>query len=151
DLIGVAFDEADVLDWDSQAIGRDLAKRDLVPLSVRMTAGEHGHLAVAVHAHDGALPAAVQAAAPGEIGARPGARLVDERGKPDPHEDSLFPQLRLLAPQLAVVRDLEEAVEQRRRIAGIVDPPAGGGIRELAARDEIAPAQLHRVDAELAR
>src|SRR5215831_18410290 len=78
--VGVALDEADVLDRDSEAIGRDLAERDLVPLAVRMAAGEHGHLAVAVHAHDGALPAAMQAATLGKIGARPGAGLVDERG-----------------------------------------------------------------------
>src|SRR5262245_28855925 len=115
-----------------------------------MTAGEHGHLAVAVHTHDGALPAAVQAAALGEIGARSGARLVDERRETYSHQNALRAQARLLAPQRAIVRDLDEAVEQRRGIAGIVDAPAGGGIRELGARYEIAPAQLHHVDAELA-
>src|SRR5262249_5001508 len=128
-----------------------LAERDLVPLPVRMTAGKHGHLAVAVHPHDGALPAAVQAAALGKIGARPGAGLVDESRETYSHQNAGRAQLRLLAPERAIVRDLEEPVEQRRRIAGIVDPPAGRGIRELAARDQIAPAQLHHVEAELAR
>ena len=80
DAIGVAFDEIDILDRQAQAIGGDLAERDLVPLPMGMAAGEDGHLAVAVDAHDGALPAAMQAATFGEIAARPGTGLVNEGG-----------------------------------------------------------------------
>src|SRR5262245_45192740 len=83
ELIGIAFEQANIIDRQSQAVGRDLAEGDVVPLPVRVTAGEHGDLAVAVHAHEGAFPAAMQAAALGEVLARPGARLVDESGEPD--------------------------------------------------------------------
>ena len=46
---------------------------------------------------------------------------------------------RLLAPQRGVVRSLQEPVEQRRRIAGIVARPPGAGYGKSCARDEIAP------------
>src|SRR5262245_3022097 len=88
DLVGIALKKANVLDRQPQAVGRDLAEGDLVPLPVRVTAREHGDLAVAVHAHDGAFPAAVQAAALGEVLARPGAGFVDEGGEPDAHQYS---------------------------------------------------------------
>src|SRR5581483_8074169 len=57
--IGVALDHGDVVDGEAEPVGGDLCKGDVVALAVRVRAGQHGDLAVAVHAHDGALPAAV--------------------------------------------------------------------------------------------
>src|SRR5262245_40154076 len=88
DLIGIAFEQANIIDRQPQAVSRDLAEGDVVPLPVRVTARKHGDLAVAVHAHDGTFPAAMQAAALGEVAARPGARLVDEGSEPDAHQYS---------------------------------------------------------------
>src|SRR6516162_9028791 len=89
DLIRIALEEADIVDREAQAIGRDLTECDLVPLPVRMRPRNHGHLAVTMHAHEGAFPAAVQGAPLREIGARPGAGLVDKGGKPDSHQNSV--------------------------------------------------------------
>src|SRR5262249_56734649 len=71
DLIRIALDEADIVDREGEPIGRDLTEWDLVPCPVRMAPRDHGHLAVAVHTHEGAFPTAVQAAALREIAARP--------------------------------------------------------------------------------
>ena len=101
DLIRIALDEADIVDREAEAIGRDLTECDLVPLPVRMRPRNHGHLAVTVHAHEGAFPAAVQGAPLREIAARPGAGLVDEGGKPDSHQNSVRAQPRLFAPTAA--------------------------------------------------
>ena len=136
---------------EAEPVGGDLAEGDVVALAVRMAAGEHRDLAVAVHAHHRAFPAAVQAAALGEVAARPGAGLVDEAGEADAHQHAPLAQLRLLAPQRRVIRKRQQLVEQRRRIAGIIDAPARRRIRKVAARDQIAPAHLDDVDAEFAR
>src|SRR5262249_27395197 len=95
DLIRIALEQADVVNREAEAIGRDLTECDLVPLPVRMRPRNHGHLAITVHAHDGAFPAAVQAAPLREIAARPGAGLVDEGGKPDSHQTAFRAQPRL--------------------------------------------------------
>jgi len=104
-----------------------------------------------VHAHEGAFPAAVQGAPLREIGARPGAGLVDEGGKPDSHQNSVRAQPRLFAPERRIVGQRQEPLQQRRRIARIVDASSRRRIRKFGARDEIALAHLDHVDAELAR
>ena len=77
--------------------------------------------------------------------------LVDEAGEPEPHQHAAPAQLRLFAAQAGVVGALQELVEQRRRIAGIVDAAAGRRIGEVVLADEIAPPDLDHVDAERMR
>src|SRR5262249_55072140 len=137
DLIGIALDERDVFDRKAQPIGRDLRERDLVTLAVRMAAGEDRHFAVAVDAYGRALPAAVQAAAFCEIAARPGAGLVDEGGEPDAQQNTVAPQPRLFPAQRGIVGKREQALQERRRIATVVDASARRGIRKGVARDQV--------------
>ncbi len=92
----------------------------------------------------------MQAAALGKICARAGARLVDEGGKPDPEQNAPSPQAGLLAPERGIVGDRQQAIEQRRWIAGIVHPPSRRGIWKFTACDQIAPTHLDHVDAEFA-
>ena len=64
------------------------------------------------------------------------------------------PCLRSSACSLAqrrIIRERQQLVEQRRRIAGIIDAPARRRIRKVAARDQIAPAKFDDVDAEFVR
>src|SRR6185437_4344600 len=89
--VGVTLDDTDVVDTEAEPVGGDLRKRNVVALAVRMAAGEHRHFAVGMDAHHGALPAAVQAAALGEVAAWPGAGLVDEAGETNPGQDALPP------------------------------------------------------------
>src|SRR5262250_1032695 len=51
--IGIALDHMDIVRLESEPVRRDLRERDVVPLAVRMCAGEYGHLSIAVHSHDG--------------------------------------------------------------------------------------------------
>src|SRR5256885_14098141 len=97
-------------------------------LAVRMTAGEHSDFAVGMHSHAGTFPAAVQATTLGEIAAWPRAGLVDEGGKPDPHQYAAAAELTLLAPQPRIVGERQQTIEQRRRIAGLIDAPTRGCI-----------------------
>ncbi len=150
DLVGVAFDDADVLDRQPEPVGRDLREGDVVALAVRVAASKHRRLAVAVHPDDRALPAAVQTAALGEVAARAGSGLVDEAGEAYSHQHALRAQRGLLAPERAIVGEPEQLLEQRGRIAGIVDAAARRRIGKIGSRDEVALADLDRVDPERA-
>ena len=57
----------------------------------------------------------------------------------------------LLGPQLVVAEQLHRLVGGRLVVAGVVRQPADRGERELLVLDPVAPADLHRVDAELDR
>src|SRR5262249_40447707 len=109
--------ETDVIDRQAEAVGRDLAERGVVALAVRMASSKDRRLAVAVHPHQRALPAAVQAAALGKVRARSGSGLVDEGSKPDAHENSAPAQRGLLAPQRVVAGERDQLVQQGGRIA----------------------------------
>ncbi len=145
-MIRIALEQADIVDREAEAIARDLTECDLVPLPVRMRSRDHGHLAVAVHAHEGAFPAAVQAAPLREIAARPGAGLVDEGSKPESHQNAVRAQPRLFASQRGIVGQRQEPLQQRRRIAGVIDASSRRGIRKFGPRDEIALPHLHHID-----
>ena len=54
-------------------------------------------------------------------------------------------------PQCRVIRERQQLFEERRRIAGIVNAAARRRIGKVGAADQIAPAYLHRIDAELVR
>ena len=110
-----------------------------------------GHLAITVHAHHGAFPAAVQGAPLREIGARPGAGLVDEGSEPDSHQNSVRAQACLFASERGIVGQRQQPLQQRRRIAGIVDASSRCRIGKFGPRDEVALPHLDHVDVELPR
>ena len=67
--VGIALGEFDIGDIKAQMLGRHLAERDLVTLTVRVGADEQGHLAVRVHAYLRRFPAARLGAEGGEFAA----------------------------------------------------------------------------------
>src|SRR5262249_7597331 len=64
---------------------------------------------------------------------------------------SLRAQPPLFAPERGIVGERQEPLQQRRRIAGVVDASPRRRIRKFGPRDEIALAHLDHVDTELAR
>ncbi len=70
------------------------------------------------------------------------------QGHPDPEEAPGRPRRRLLAPQLGVARELHGSVQDRRVVAAVVETARRRPVRHLAGLDQVAPAQLDRVEGE---
>ncbi len=83
------------------------------------------------------------------LAARAGTHDLGERGEPDPDQLPLLARLLLLLAQLLVADPLERLVERRLVVARVVLEPGRRRVGELVGRDEVLPAQLRRVDAEL--
>src|SRR5205814_4335633 len=113
--IGVAFDQLNVVDRQPETVRRDLAEGDFMALPVRMTAGKNRDLAIAMHPHHRAFPAAMQAATLGEVAARTRPRLVDEGSEADAHQGASLAQFLLLAPKCGVIRKTQELIKQGGR------------------------------------
>src|SRR5881409_3673976 len=81
----------------------------------------------------------------------PNCRHLDVGRKPDPELQAVaaLPAPRLLSAELRVSGDLEKLVECPLVLARVVGRPACGGVREAIRRNQVAPPQLCRVDAQL--
>src|SRR5439155_17693473 len=119
----------------TEPLGDDLRERGLVPLAVRMRAGEHRDGTGRVHANLAGLEEArARAEAAGDVRRRDAAGL-DVAGVAQPAQ---FPAPeRLLAPILEArdIGDLQGRTERRLVVAGVVAQRDRRLVRELA--DEV--------------
>ncbi len=75
-------------------------------------------------------------------------RRLDDAGDPDPEQPSRVARRRLLCAPLRVTRDLECALKAGGVVAGVVEPPGGGPVRERVAPDQVAARELGRIEPE---
>src|SRR5262249_39052075 len=121
----------------AELVRDDLGECGLVALAVSARARDGEDRAGRLHANLPALPAE--------------ARRLDVR--PDAAADRLAAGAprRLRAPEPGVVGDREGAIEEVRVVAGVVDLAGRGLEREARLGDQIATAQLDRIDLQGAR
>src|SRR5206468_11581613 len=91
---------------------------------------------------DGRAPAAVE---------RPRRRQLDEAGKPDAEVAALAAgaPLLLAPPRVAALVDRE--LERLEIAAALEDVAEGRRVGELVRADQVAPPDVHRIEAEVAR
>ena len=117
------------------------------------------------HRERGAVTLAVRRRADGDVDTAVGrdldlAVLLEQAGRGDldvrrhadaeQHAVAALATRRLLLAQLVVAGDAARFVERLRVLAAVVVRPGDGRVRERVGRDEVALADLDRVDAELA-
>ena len=144
------------------SVGDDLGVRRLVALALRLGAHRDDDLAGQVDADVGRLPhRRAPALADGADPLRRGdAAHLDVGAQPDAEELAAVARIGLLRGERRVVDHLEGLVHRRLVVAGVdVDLGAAAGraetrrvlVRELVGRDEVAPADLRPVHADLRR
>ena len=147
----VAMDDVDHLFRAAEHLGDDLAEGGLMALAVAVRAGHHHDAAGRVDADRGALEEA-----------RPGAELTDEVRRRDaasldiaveakPAELAARRAFRLAGGEAFDVGDLDQLVHRAVIIAGVIGHRDRRLIGELVRPDEVAPADLDRVDPHLPR
>ena len=109
-------------------------------LAVRRAAGIDRHRAVIVNDQAGGFPAVRIGGGDLHV-----ARHADAKLK---HVAALA-AARLLGPQLGVARARQDLVESRHVLAGVVGGAGRRGVGELVGRDQVDPADLRRVHADL--
>jgi hypothetical protein len=114
DEVGVAVLDGDLLDPDAEVLAGEHRPRRRVALAVRGGAGEHGDGAVGVHLHGRVL---AERAAAGDL---------DEHRDADAELHGVAPLAArgLLGAQGRVVGGVEDLVQRRRVVAGVVGGPA---------------------------
>ena len=75
-------------------------------------------------------------------------RRLDHAGEADTDEPALRARAGLLLAPLAVAGELQDVVQARRVVPGVVERSRGGAVGELGGGDEIAAGEVGRVDAE---
>ena len=120
--------------------GRDLRHRRLVALPLRRHAGEHGHRAVTVHLDRAEL-------------LRRERRDLDVRAHPDAQQQVVAASAprRLLRAELRHARDPQRLVERALVVPDVVGGARRGRVRERVGRDQVLPADVDGVHAELGR
>ena len=148
-LAGVAMLDRDVLERDAQLVGHDLRERGLVALAMAVAAGEDGDLAGGMHAHLAGLEqAGARAQGAGDARWRDAAGL-DVGRVAEAALQALGRAGRLARFEAGDVGELDRARHRRLVVAGVVGQADRRRVGE--GLDEVAPAQLGRVDAQLAR
>ncbi|MCO5546661.1 hypothetical protein L7F22_000095 [Adiantum nelumboides] len=136
---GVGLDVADPVHRDAEPVRHQHRERRRVPLTVRRGAGRHRRRAVVVHGHRAVL------AAPA-----PGGDLdVDRDADAQAHRVVVLATARLLLAQLVVAGHPQRLAQRQVVVADVVAGTGRGGVREDVGREQVAPAQLDRVDAQL--
>ena len=148
-VVGVALLHRDVAGGDAELVGDDLRERRLVALSLRLDAELEDRLAGRVHAQ----LSGVEHLDPGDVEVLvvAGAHDFGEAGDADADQPTLLARLRLLLAQVLVADGVERLAQCGRIVTGVVDEAGCGGVGELLGLDEVAHAQVSRVDAELVR
>src|SRR5262249_49450294 len=139
----VAVHHGDVLGFHRQLLGDDLRQGGLDTLPHRSDAGVDRHAARAVDLDARVFP-------------RAEARLLQHAPEADSEIAASRTRLLLLSAQRRVVSGLQRLLARRTIIAAVVDRPlpqrgAADLVRHLARFDEVAAADVGRIEAELAR
>src|SRR5213596_726085 len=136
--VGVALNDMDFLNGDSQYFGEQLGIRGFQPLPHRLRAGERRERAIGADPYVDRL---------GRKGTGP---FQVDRQPPAPQPPAAA---RLLAPRRETlpVGQLDKPVDDAREIAAVVDIAEVRAIRKILRPDEIAPPNLYGVEPHLAR
>ena len=136
-LVGVALHEADVLERHAEPFGHHLRVDGLVALAVRVRAGDDGEHAARIEAQHHAV--------------------VEHRGFFEEIADAAAAQLAVLLQfrralgKTVPVGELEAFVHHTDEIAAVVGDAGLHLVRHGGRRNEIAPPDLDRIDADDAR
>ena len=149
DLRGVAVHDVDVLDRHAETVGDDLREGGLVALAVRVRAGEHRDGAGGMHADLARFEQAGARAERARDGGGRDAAGFDVGGVADAAQLAVLHRVFFPRRKTGDVGQLQRRLQRRIVVAGVVLQRDRRLIRELA--DEVAPAQLRRVDLQLAR
>ena len=135
DGIGVALDVTDRLERDAEPLGDQLGERGGVTLAMRVRAGEDRRRTARVEAD---LHPVVEDA----------GELDEEHHRSSSHQTAGGRRgaTRLVAAPIAIGL---AAVEQADEVSAVVDEPGRGRVWQLRFGDQVAPANLGGVDAEL--
>src|SRR5262249_12736579 len=115
---GIAMNDCDVVQVDSQLVGRDLGKRGLLSLPVRRDPGKNGDLAGGLDPHGCAFPAA------GRSRCRWSYRANLDIGRnADSDKPALLARLLLILAQLLVPRHLERLVQSGLVVSAVIEKP----------------------------
>ena len=126
-------------------IGDDLRHRRLMPLAVRVRAGEDRHATGGLYLHLARLPESRLGAQRADHLRGCDAAGLDIRREADADELALGPPRRLVGPELLVVEHREHLVERRPVVAAVVRERDLGLVAVVELRDEVPPPQLDRV------
>ena len=137
DDVGVARHHVDALDGHAQPFGRDLGEAGLMALPARL--GSDHQLDSLLGRRD---------AEPRLLFGR-ADRGLDVVGESPAAQPAAPFRLRPAHRESVPVREVDRHVEALRVISAVVDHPGGVAVGHLGGRNEIPPAQLHRIDAEL--
>ena len=148
---GVGVEDVDVLRRHAELVGHDHRPRGLVALAVGRCAGDDLDLVGRQHPHGGRLPAAGPVVEGGEDARRREAAHLEVAREADAQPLGRAGHVLglLLGADLLVIGEFGRLLGRGEVVAGVVDQAAEGGVRELLGLDEVALAQLHRVDADL--
>ena len=121
-----------VLPGDAELVGDDLGEGGLVPLSVRTRSSDRRDLAAALDPDDSALPAEH-------------IRGFHVGRDADPHDLAAAARRRLLAAELSIAGEVDDAIEGACVVAGVVGGTERRAVGKRVGRDEVAAADLHGI------
>ena len=139
--VAVTPEHLDALGRHAEPIGHDLGEGRLVSLPHRRRAGEQRHGAVGVDPQRGGVRV--------HRGVGP-ARHLDRIGNAEPAQLAVPPRLRAPLLEAVAVGEGQRHVHAAREIAAVVGEDEPGLERHRRGRDQIAAAQLARIDLQLA-
>ena len=141
DGVGIGMNDAHSLHRHAQLFGRDLGQRGLVALTEGSGTASHGCCSVSLDVNR----------TPFRADTHRGDLDIDRQADAQLVAVSALASLCLLRAQLSIRRYLEHLVERLLVVTGVVCSPAGGGVGEAIARDEVAAPQFGRVHLKLGR
>ena len=144
--IGIAVDNANIVNINTQTIGNKLGKRGLLSLSVGRYTREHSHLARGIYTHSTAFPTTR-----GHRSRRAHPADLHIRGKSNTEVSSLFAQFCLLLAQSLVIRHLKRLVERSRIVATIISHSGSRFIRESVFANKVFAPHLQRIQIQIVR
>src|SRR5262249_19667577 len=147
--LGIALDDVNALDGDTEDTRRNLGEAGGVALTRALRATEHCRIAIGVHDDAGAF--VPRSPEPDRIHAYGGsdAGAFRERPKPYPEIAPLRAQVRLQPPQLGVAREFQRHVHGCRVVAGIDGEPGRQLVWHGGRRHEIHPPHITGIASEL--
>ena len=144
---GIPLDHPDVSHGHAQLVRRNLGKRRLMALAVRVGADQDGNLAVRVYAHGSRL-----IAAPGDADRLKTAiavgRTLDITAQANAEVAPVLSGLLLLGPESLVVEHAQGLLQRLPVAAAFNLNPGNNLIGVFLLADHIAQAQLGRVESQ---
>ena len=147
----IALHDSDFMKIDTQPVGEYLCKGRRVALAVVVRAEICGDATVRRHAYGGRFVESAAGPHHSREARRRNARGLEITGQPDASQPSPFFRIDSSAREAGVIRDLERALEDARKVAAVVRRPDRRLVGHGPLRNQIPAPDLGAVHAELAR